>query len=330
MTFGQKLAWDDTVLPFQLDASDIRGRVARLDGVLDGILKQHNYPLQVEALVAEMALLTALIGQTMKLRWKLSLQVQSEGPVRMIATDYYAPEAEGEAARIRAYASYDADRLTDGGAMDQLAAVYGREGHALLIDCRTLEVEPVPLGLERGPVALVVVDSGVRRKLTDSSYNQRRRECARAATAIGVADLRDVTPDQLQAREPDLPPALYRRARHVVNEQDRVAAAVDALRHDEFEALGRLLCESHSSLRDDFQVSCPELDLLVELASGVEGVLGARLMGAGFGGSTLTLLRESALDAFRRDVVKTYRKRTGLLAEMYVVRPGAGLRVTDV
>lgn len=130
MTFGQKLAWDDTVLPFQLDASDIRGRVARLDGVLDGILKQHNYPLQVEALVAEMALLTALIGQTMKLRWKLSLQVQSDGPVRMIATDYYAPEAEGEAARIRAYASYDADRLTDGGAMDQLGKGY----FAVLID----------------------------------------------------------------------------------------------------------------------------------------------------------------------------------------------------
>ena len=111
MTFGPKLAWDDSVLPFQLDRSDIRGRVARLDGVLDGILKQHDYPPQVEALVAEMALLTALIGPTIKLRWKLSLQVQSKGPVRMIATDYFAPSAEGEAARIRAYASFDADQL---------------------------------------------------------------------------------------------------------------------------------------------------------------------------------------------------------------------------
>lgn len=106
-----KIAWDDTVLPFQLDKADIRGRVARLDGVLDGILKQHDYPAPVEALVAEMALLTALIGQTIKLRWKLSLQVQSNGPVRMIATDYYGPEKEGEPARIRAYASYDADRV---------------------------------------------------------------------------------------------------------------------------------------------------------------------------------------------------------------------------
>ncbi|MCA0870412.1 Hsp33 family molecular chaperone HslO [Seohaeicola saemankumensis] len=130
MTFGSKLAWDDTVLPFQLDASDMRGRVARLDGVLDGILKQHDYPPVVEALVAEMALLTALIGQTVKLRWKLSLQVQSKGAVRMIATDYFAPTVEGEAAKIRAYASFDPERLTDGAPFDQVGEGY----FAILID----------------------------------------------------------------------------------------------------------------------------------------------------------------------------------------------------
>ncbi len=124
MTLGSKLAWDDTVLPFQLDASDIRGRVARLDGVLGGILKQHDYPPQVEALVAEMALLTALIGQTIKLRWKLSLQVQSKGAVRMIATDYFAPVKEGEPARIRAYASFDRDRLDEGKPFDQIGEGY--------------------------------------------------------------------------------------------------------------------------------------------------------------------------------------------------------------
>lgn len=130
MTIGSKLAWDDTVLPFQLDASDMRGRVARLDGVLGGILGQHDYPPQVEALVAEMALLTALIGQTIQNRWKLSLQVQSKGAVRMIATDYYAPETEGESARIRAYASYDNDRLTDDPAFEQIGEGY----FAILID----------------------------------------------------------------------------------------------------------------------------------------------------------------------------------------------------
>jgi molecular chaperone Hsp33 len=130
MTIGTKLTWDDSVLPFQLDTSDIRGRVARLDGVLDGILKQHDYPHQVEALVAEMALLTVLIGQTIKLRWKLSLQVQTDGPVRMIATDFYAPQSEGEAAKVRAYASYGADRLNDGVPFDQLGKGY----FAVLID----------------------------------------------------------------------------------------------------------------------------------------------------------------------------------------------------
>lgn len=127
---GNQIAWDDSVLPFQLDNSDIRGRVARLDGVLEGILSQHDYPPQVEALVAEMALLTALIGQTIKLRWKLSLQVQSKGAVRMIATDYYGPQEDGRAAQIRAYASYDAERLTDSAPFDQVGDGY----FAIMID----------------------------------------------------------------------------------------------------------------------------------------------------------------------------------------------------
>ncbi|MEQ6202915.1 Hsp33 family molecular chaperone HslO [Sulfitobacter sp. HNIBRBA2951] len=130
MTNDHSTTWDDTVLPFQLDNSDIRGRIARLDTALGGILRQHNYPPQVEALVAEMAVLTALIGQTINLRWKLQLQVQSKGPVRMIATDYYGPETEGGPARIRAYASYDEDRLTDGAPIDQVGDGY----FALMID----------------------------------------------------------------------------------------------------------------------------------------------------------------------------------------------------
>ncbi|MGB3278334.1 MAG: Hsp33 family molecular chaperone HslO [Pseudorhodobacter sp.] len=107
MTIGTKIAWDDTVLPFQLDHSDIRGRVARLDGALESVLKQHEYPPQIEALVAEATLLTALIGQTIKLRWKLSLQIRGNGPVSMIATDYYGPTEDGAPARLRAYAGYD-------------------------------------------------------------------------------------------------------------------------------------------------------------------------------------------------------------------------------
>lgn len=131
MILTTKLAWDDTVLPFQLDRSDIRGRVARLDTTLDQILSQHDYPAPVEAMVAEMALLTALIGQTIKLRWKLSLQVRGDGPIRLLATDFVAPTAPGEPAHIRAYASYDAERLdVSAPAFEQIGAGY----FAILID----------------------------------------------------------------------------------------------------------------------------------------------------------------------------------------------------
>ena len=130
MTIGSRIAWDDTVLPFQLDRSDIRGRIARLDGVLDRVLEQHDYPPAIEALVAEMTLLTALIGQTIKLRWKLSLQVRGDGPARLIATDYYSPTEDGAPAQIRAYASYDDTRPLDGSPFDLIGKGY----FAVLID----------------------------------------------------------------------------------------------------------------------------------------------------------------------------------------------------
>lgn len=131
MTIASKIAWDDTVLPFQLDRSDIRGRVVRLDGVLDHVLAQHDYPNVIESLVAEAALLTAMIGQTIKLRWKLSIQVRGDGPARLIATDYYGPQNEGEPGRVRAYASFDEERLdTNGNPFDQIGKGY----FAILID----------------------------------------------------------------------------------------------------------------------------------------------------------------------------------------------------
>ncbi|TVP98501.1 MAG: Hsp33 family molecular chaperone HslO [Roseinatronobacter sp.] len=131
MSFGAQIAWDDTVLPFQLDRSDIRGRVARLDTALERVLARHDYPPAVEALVAEAALLTAMIGQTIKLRWRLSLQVRGSGPIRLIATDYYAPTQDGAPARIRAYASFDAARLTpDARPFEQIGKGY----FAILID----------------------------------------------------------------------------------------------------------------------------------------------------------------------------------------------------
>lgn len=131
MSYGGQIAWDDTVLPFQLELCDVRGRVARLDTALERVLALHNYPVLVETLIAEAALLTAMIGQTVKLRWRLSLQVRGDGPIRLIATDYYAPEAEGAPARIRAYASFDAEWIDhDAPAFPQIGQGY----FAILID----------------------------------------------------------------------------------------------------------------------------------------------------------------------------------------------------
>jgi galactokinase len=162
-----------------------------------------------------------------------------------------------------------------GGIMDQLTSVRGREGCALLIDCRTLEVSPAPLG----GLEVVVVDSGLPRRLAHSEYGERRSHCESVARRLGLAALRDASLDQV-ADDP--------RARHVVTENARVLAAADALRAGDGEAVGRLMLASHASLRDDYQVSTPELDVLVERLVAA-GALGARLTGAGFGGCVVGL-----------------------------------------
>jgi galactokinase len=210
--------------------------------------------------------------------------------------------------------------------MDQFASALGRAGDALLIDCRSLDVEWVPLRWEDRGLAIVVVDSKVPRRLAETPYNERREECARAARCLGVTSLRDAT-------EPDLaglPEPLRRRARHVVRENGRVRKAVDALAGRDPQRFGALMYESHESLRDDFEASCPELDLLVDLARRARGVLGSRLTGAGFGGCTASLVQADALDDFQRDVLAPYRAETGLEGQMMACQPADGLSVTHV
>jgi galactokinase len=214
------------------------------------------------------------------------------------------------------------------GIMDQFASALGVAGHALLIDCRSLEVEPVALPDE--DIAIVVADSNVPRTLADTAYNQRRAECAEAARILGIESLRDADLAMLDARHAALPDDVFRRARHVVTENARVLQAADALRRDDLQTLGELMYGSHESLRADFQVSVPELDLLVELARATGGVLGSRLTGAGFGGCTVSLVRSQALEDFRRQVVSAYRERTGLEAAMHVCRAVDGLKVSHV
>ena len=221
------------------------------------------------------------------------------------------------------------------GVMDQFVSVFGQPDHAIYLDCRTLETRPIPLPLRANDLALVVCDSGVKHAIAGGEYNRRRQECAGAVTILKkkypeIDNLRDVTPAMLRAAS-DLFGAndqtLLRRARHVVSENARVEQAIDALKRNDWGAVGAAIWASHASLRDDYEVSVPEINALVEIARGVRGVLGSRLMGGGFGGSTLTLLRRDAIDAFTAAVAAEYPQQTGQEATVYPVEIVGGARV---
>ena len=220
------------------------------------------------------------------------------------------------------------------GIMDQLVIGEAETNAALLIDCRSFSTTNVPLKLAANGLSLVVVNSGVSRDLAGSAYEKRRSECEAAVGALRVVtydlnikSLRDVTPKLLSSHGSKLYPTLYKRAHHVVTENDRVLQTVAALSVDDYETVGQLMNESHESLRTDFEVSSPFLDRLVELAQGSEGVLGARLTGAGFGGCTVNLVKDEAISRFNKEVVKRYAEETSFKAEAYIVKPVEGLEV---
>lgn len=216
------------------------------------------------------------------------------------------------------------------GIMDQFVSRLGVKGHALLIDCRSLSYEAVPIGDEA--VRVVVADTRVKRGLVDSEYNRRRAECERAVALLkphlpGIRALRDVSLQQLHQHSARLPNETLRRARHVISENERCLRSVEALRRGDLETFGRLMDESHASLRDDYEVSCRELDLLVEAAHAVPGVLGSRMTGAGFGGCTVSLVRTDAVERFRSEVARAYQEATGKAPEILVCRPEAGASI---
>jgi galactokinase len=218
------------------------------------------------------------------------------------------------------------------GLMDQFASSVGVAASALLLDCLSLDYRAVPLRLD--DVAIVVIDSGSPRRLDASAYNERRAQGEAAVAAIArshpeVRGLRDVTPDMLAALGDGLDPILRRRARHVVEENARVLAAADALESGDAARAGRSLSESHASLRDLYEVSSPELDALVEIATSVPGVLGSRLTGAGFGGCTVTLVRREAIGRLTGAIEREYVARTGLEPRIFEVTPSVGARVID-
>lgn len=217
------------------------------------------------------------------------------------------------------------------GLMDQFIAVFGKKDSAVFLDCETLDYAYYPLRLEKAGLVILVCDTKVRRELAASEYNKRRQEAALALEALrakGARSYKEATTALLEGSKGEMGDVPFKRARHVITENERVRKALVMLQKDEFSGLGALLFQSHESLRDDYQVSCPELDLLYDVAKEYRGCLGARLVGAGFGGSGIALLEEQAAGGFRKKILVEAEKRGYPRPEFYEVAVGPGADVS--
>jgi galactokinase len=219
------------------------------------------------------------------------------------------------------------------GIMDQMISAAGVDNHALLIDCRSLATRPVPLPItpEGRPVAVVVLDTGTRRGLVNSAYNERRAQCNAAAEVLGVGTLRDADWLTFHRYADTMDPLLRRRARHVISENERTLLAVEAMEHNDAVQLGYLMNASHASLRDDYAVSSDHLNLMVELAQSQVGCYGARMTGAGFGGCAVALVDEQSVASFKATIATAYQVETNIAPDIYVCRAtkGAQLLVSE-
>ncbi|HWO18754.1 MAG TPA: galactokinase [Kofleriaceae bacterium] len=214
------------------------------------------------------------------------------------------------------------------GLMDQLASTLAREGHLLLLDCRSQHPEHVPM--TDPAVSVLITNSGVRHALATGEYGERRARCEEAAVALGVPLLRDATLEGLEAAKARMPDVTFRRARHVVIEDARTVQAAQLLRQGRWSAVGELMYQSHASLRDDFEVSCPELDQLVEISRALGeagGVYGCRMTGGGFGGCTVSLVATAAVEAITAAVRSAYREATDIDAAIFTSRPAQGAAI---
>jgi galactokinase len=214
------------------------------------------------------------------------------------------------------------------GIMDQFVACFGKAGHAIFLDCRTMEHAAVPLPDD---VRMVLCNTMVKHNIAAGEYNSRRADCAEAVARLenvvpGIRELRDVTPDLLQQLSRWLPDVILRRARHVVTENERVLAARTALESRDLARLGELMRKSHASLRDDYEVSCKELDVMAELANKFDGCIGARMTGGGFGGCTINLVRADRVDAFVNFLAGEYGLATQIVPEIYSCAAADGAR----
>lgn len=211
---------------------------------------------------------------------------------------------------------------TNCGIMDQLISAKGRVDHALLIDCRTLETRPVTLPEGQ---SIVIINSNVKRGLVESEYNDRRKQCEEAARLLGVKALRDIGEESFKANEDKLPDLIARRARHVVTENARTLAAAKAMEEDNINTLGKLMAASHISMRDDFEITVPPIDLIVDLVNELgEGLCGVRMTGGGFGGCVVALMSSDLIEPLQGILDSHYEKETGLKASIYTSLPARG------
>lgn len=214
------------------------------------------------------------------------------------------------------------------GIMDQYTSILAKENHALLLDCRTRKTTLVPM--QDTSVTVLIVNTNVRHRLAEGEYAKRRSQCEAAANAFGVAALRDVSSAELHAGQSHLDPIVFQRARHVVTENQRTLLMASAIQAGDWDSVGKLMYESHASLRDDYQVSCPELDAVVEIARSLgknSGVIGCRMTGGGFGGCAVSLVRTDALSLVTRKMEEAYERKTKNHAGIFSSRPAGGAQV---
>jgi galactokinase len=214
------------------------------------------------------------------------------------------------------------------GIMDQFISVMGKQDHLLLLDCRSRQPELVPMSDPE--MALLIVNTNVKHELTGGEYAKRRAQCEQAAKALGVASLRDADADMLERARGRMEDVVYRRGRHVIGEIERTLHAAEGIRASNWPTVGQLMYASHSSLRDDYEVSCPELDAVVEIALDIGrkgGVAGCRMTGGGFGGCAVALVRTDAVTAVSERIASEYERRTCIKPTLFVSRPAAGATV---
>jgi galactokinase len=214
------------------------------------------------------------------------------------------------------------------GIMDQFISVMGRENQVLLLDCRSRKLELVPM--TDPSVAVLIINTNVKHELTGSEYPARRKQCEAAAKILGVPSLRDATPEALELAKTKMDKVVFRRARHVISEIERTVHAAEGVRASNWPTVGQLMYASHRSLRDDYEVSCKELDTIVEIAESIglnDGMIGCRMTGGGFGGCTVALVKSDAVEAISKKIAADYKKKTGIEPTIFVSRPAAGATV---